>query len=270
MKFTSPLVAPQIAPQGEVRQESVVRVRFDEPMVKLSRVGVADKVPATIAPPTSGTWRWIDTRVLTFTASGSRLPAATEFVVTVPAGTRALSGASLTADEKVKFATSAVEIAGQYPATRLRPDSAIAVNFDQDIDAGALLPFLRVVTEKGRPLAFKAVTLATAEAIWKRNPTINDNASLGAHRVILAPETEWPAGSDIRVVLSKGAPSKEGPRLTARESFVQFEIAPSFAVKGVTCDEMFAPRMAGAYCPVNYWLQVQFSNSIETKFVSFR
>jgi hypothetical protein len=267
-KVTSPLVAPQITPQGEVRQESVVRVRFDEPMVKVSRIGIADKVPVTITPSTKGTWRWLDTRVLTFTASSSRLPAATEFVVTVPAGTRAPSGATLTADEKVKFATGAVEIAGQYPATVVRPDSAIAIKFDQGVDASALLPFLRVVTPKGKPLVFKTISLAAAEGLWKKNPAITTDALLGADYLILAPETVWPSGSEVRVLLKKGAPSKEGPRVTVRESLATFEVAPPFTVKGVTCDETSTPRLIGALCPANGQLDVHFSNSIETQ--SFR
>ena len=268
VKLTSPLVPPQISPQGEVKEQSVVSVRFDEPMVKISRVGIAQSVPATIAPAVAGTWRWIDSRVLTFTAAGPRLPAATEFVVTVPAGTRALSGATLSGDETAKFATGAVEITGQYPATALRPDSPLAIEFDQDIDAGAILPFLSVATTKGKSLAFRVITLSAAEALWKKNPAINTPPSLGARALIFAPVTEWPAGSEIQAILSKGAPSKEGRRVTVRESLANFEIAPPFTVQGVTCDDVETPRLTGVVCPASGWLDVRFSNSIEQQ--SFR
>ena len=268
VKVTTALIPPQISPQGEVRRDSEVRVRFDEPMVKVSQIGVTDKVPATITPPVAGTWRWIDTRVLIFTTSKSRLPAATHFVVTIPAGMRALSGATLATEEKAKFVTGTVEIAGQYPATVLRPDSAVVVKFDQEVDLKTLTPYLRVVTEKGRPLAFKTISLSVAEGLWKKNPAITTEASLGAYYAILAPETEWPPGSSIKVLLKAGAPSKEGPRVTERESLTDFEVAPPFTVQGVTCGDMSTPRRVGAICPASGWLDVEFSNPIEVK--SFR
>ena len=269
-KVSSRLIPPQIAPEGDVRQESVVRVRFDEPMVEVARVGIADTAPATIMPAVAGTWRWVDTRLLTFTASNARLPAATEFVVTVPTGTRALSGATLASGVSVKFATSAVEIVGKYPgAVALRPDSAIAIEFDQDIDANALLPYLHVVTEKGRQLGFKPISLSTAEGLWQKNPAIvPGDSSPGAHSLFLAPETQWAAGTSIRVVLSKGAPSKEGPRVATRESATEFAIVPSFTVEGVACDDLGAPRIAGAFCSASGWRRVSFSNPIDTQ--SFR
>src|SRR5690606_9994803 len=92
---TIALAPPQILPIDEVLAESEVRVRFTEPMIPVAAVGEAKTAPATITPNVPGTWRWIDTRVAVFTAAGKRLPMATVFTVTVPAGTRAVSGAVL-------------------------------------------------------------------------------------------------------------------------------------------------------------------------------
>jgi hypothetical protein len=82
----TPLAAPQILPVGEVARESEIRIRFNEPMVPVAAVGSAPALPITIKPAVSGSWRWIDTRVLQFTTSATRLAAATEFTVTVAAG----------------------------------------------------------------------------------------------------------------------------------------------------------------------------------------
>ncbi|MBS1124882.1 MAG: alpha-2-macroglobulin domain protein, partial [Deltaproteobacteria bacterium] len=132
-KVTTPLVPPQITPQDEVRAESEVRIRFDEPMVPVAQVGVASPSPATITPAVPGTWRWIDTRVLTFTAAAPRLPQATQFTVAVQAGTHALSGATLATETKATFSTRPVAIAGGFPGSAIRPDSAIVVKLDQEI-----------------------------------------------------------------------------------------------------------------------------------------
>jgi len=83
-----------------------VRIRFDEPMVPVARVGVTSQPPATLTPQVAGIWRWIDSRVLVFTATKGRLPGATTFVVTMPAGTKALSEAKLAEDLRVDFRTS--------------------------------------------------------------------------------------------------------------------------------------------------------------------
>jgi uncharacterized protein YfaS (alpha-2-macroglobulin family) len=266
----SRLAPPQIEPQGEVQLESEVRIRFDEAMVPVARVGVAAPAPASIAPAVAGTWRWIDSRVLTFTAAKSRLPAATEFLVNVPAGTRALSGATLAADVNAKFATPPVHVVGGYPRTKLRPDSPIVVELDQDVDVNRVLPFLRVDNGKGKPIAVQMIALADAQPLWKRNPSIGFHPAdaerqLGRYPVILAPSNEWPAGAALRVVMKKGALSKEGPRITTSESFASFNVAEPFTVQGVTCDEMLTPRFNGAICPAGAWLTADFSNPIDPK-----
>src|SRR6185436_8653207 len=129
----APLAAPQISPEGEVRAESEVRIRFSEPMVPVAQVGAIASPPASIAPALAGTWRWLDTRVLTFTGSAARFPGSTDFAVTVPAGVRAVSGAALAEPALARFATSPVQITGLYP-TALRPDSPVAVMLDQRVD----------------------------------------------------------------------------------------------------------------------------------------
>ncbi|HEX2210544.1 MAG TPA: Ig-like domain-containing protein, partial [Longimicrobium sp.] len=65
-----------------------VTVTFSQPMVPLSWVGDLDArtVPVRISPRPEGRWRWIDVRTLVFTPRG-RMPGATEYTVSVPAGT---------------------------------------------------------------------------------------------------------------------------------------------------------------------------------------
>jgi hypothetical protein len=266
-----PLSPPEITPRGEVARASEINVRFAEPMVPVARVGLDEKPPAGIAPSIAGSWRWIDTRVLRFTAAAPRLPGATAFAVTVPAGTRALGGSTLGAEARVTFATPPVELAGGYPRSGARADSPIVVEFDQDVDPASILPFLRVANAKGKALAFTTISLVEARRSWARNPALkggngrDPGPEPNARIVVIAPASSWPPGIEVKVTLARGAPSAEGTRPTNRESFASFPIAPEFSVKGVSCANMPRPLPTGAICPINESLSVVFSNPIDEK-----
>ncbi len=262
------LAPPRIAPQGEVAAASEVQVVFDEPIVPLAAVGIAARPPAAITPAVAGSWRWLDTRVLKFTAASARLPGATDFAVTVPAGTRAVSGAALAVDATARLSTRPVQIVRAYPETGLRSDSPIAIKLDQAFDPDRLLPFLRVQDDKGKRLPWRPIALAEAQTLWAKNPATKFDASqadklLGTHHLIIAPSAEWPGGASIHAVLGARAPSREGPRLTTAASDTSASIAPRFKVKGISCGPTFRPRMTGAICPAGGVFEVDFSTPIE-------
>ncbi len=260
---TVAMTAPQILPIDEVQAESDIRIRFAEPMVAVAAIGDAKAAPATIKPAVPGTWRWIDTRVVMFSSATKRLPMATEFTVTVPAGTKALSGAVLPTEVIGTFSTPPVQIIETFPNQVLRPDSAVLVRFDQDIDPAAIVKLLRVENGRRRRLEFTTTTLADAEKRWAKNPSLKvAKIDLGGHYLILAPKTAWPSGTDVRVVLAEKAPSKEGPLVSTEETGGSFQVAPVFSVRGITCDRIDKPRMTGAVCPANNYLTVQLSNPI--------
>ncbi len=259
-----PLAPPQVLPIGEVERESEIRVRFAEPMIPVSAVGSAAMVPIAIKPAVAGTWRWVDTRVAQFTAQAPRLPAATDFTVTVAAGAKAVSGAKLTADVTATFSTPPVMIRGTYPTVPLRPDSPLVVQFDQAIDPAAITKFLRIEGPKKRPIAYEQITLDAARAQWAKNPAIKfSEAHLGPHYVVLAPKRPWPAGIEGRAVLATKAPSREGPRITTRETAAHFTVAKPFTALGVVCDDMTRPRVMGATCSAGGYFTVELTNPIE-------
>lgn len=257
-----PLTPPQILPSGDVDAEAVIRVRFDEPMVPVAAVGIGDTPAITIEPAVAGGWRWLDTRVLAFTPNQSRLPQATPFKVTVPAGIRAVSGDILAAAAKGEFATAPVAIRGHYPSN-LRPDSPIAIELDQKIDPDKLLPFLRVETVKGKPLAFRLIDHEAAKLLWAKNLSlgVNPGAQLAPNTIILAPQTAWPAGTEAQVLLKAGAPSAEGPLRSKRLSSARFTIVPPFVVNGLVCDELRA-RMVTT-CSAQGYMSVEMSTPID-------
>jgi alpha-2-macroglobulin len=258
----APLASPQILPRGEIPAESEIRVRFDEPMVPVAAVGKTATPAVTIAPAVAGTWRWLDTRVLVFTARAARLPGATEFTVTVPAGVRAVSGATLAQPVAEKFSTPALQIAGVYPSA-LRPDGAIAVQLDQDFDPVKIAPLLRAQVGK-TTLPVRVIDLTEARARWAKNPSFEfDQRELGARYVLLAPATAWPAGADVAIALAKNAPSREGPRVSERETAARAEVVPAFAARGLFCYSSEDPVAAGARCPAKSWMSLSFSNPVE-------
>ena len=262
-----PLAPPDIAPQGRVRFESEIRIRFAEPMVAVAAVGPAPTAPATIAPAVAGSWRWLDTRVAVFTPTAARLAQATTYTVTVPAGLRALGGATLATTTTATFTTSSPNLTATFPQGTLRPDSAIAVLFDQRVDAAVIARFLRVQRKRGAALPFRVVSRDEAMARWQRNPSLaaelkNAGDRLRGDHVLLAPTTAWPAGAELRVVLATGAPSAEGPLVTDDETAIAVAIAAPFTVTGVTCGRDDKLRRVAIRCPANGALDLGFSNEI--------
>ncbi len=261
--ITRELVPPEITPQGEVDAEAKVRIRFAEPMVPVASVGEVARPPALVAPAVAGTWRWLDTRVLEFTATGDRFPQATEYRVTVPPGLRSPSGAVLDAAVEQTFATPPVRILGAYPRVT-RPDSAIKLILNQDVDPAKVAPHLRVtVMDKTAPIAWRFVEPAEAERMWAQNPSLKgDPPDLARHALFIAPATTWPANTALDVTFDVGTPSREGPRLTRNRDDARVRIIDTFHAAGVACDDKPA-RLTGARCPARGMLYVELSNPIE-------
>src|SRR6185436_11049458 len=102
-----PLQIEAHLPEGETQARHSVDVVFDRPMARLG-----DAPPSlergrkllVLEPQLSGTYAWIGTRTLSFSAAGG-LPAATAFRARIPAGTVALDGAALTHDVVWEFST---------------------------------------------------------------------------------------------------------------------------------------------------------------------
>lgn len=260
------LAPPTILPAGEIGAEAEIRIRFDEPMIPVSAVGSQAPLPITIAPPIAGAWKWIDTRVAAFASTEARFPQATDVTITVPAGIKAISGATLGAPVSGTFSTPPVAVRYVFPGD-LRPDSPLLVGFDQKVDPSQILRFLKTIGPKKQALAARPVGLAEARALWAKNPSLK-NIDLALQRVgqnfvILAPERAWPAGITGQVVLGKGAPSAEGKRVTTRETYTAFRVVPEMRVRGVTCGIKERTLLSGAICPALGWMAVPFTNPIE-------
>ena len=142
----------RIQPTGDVGLAPFLSITFNQPMVPVGTVDqlAAADVPATISPAVEGRWQWIGTSTLRFDAADrDRLPMATDYTITVPAGTRSVSGAELAEAVEVAFATPSAEVQGLTGDDRqdLPLQPVLVATFDQDVDAEAVLAGVTVTAD---------------------------------------------------------------------------------------------------------------------------
>ncbi|MGC4042556.1 MAG: Ig-like domain-containing protein [Armatimonas sp.] len=92
---------------------------------------------------------------------GKRLPAATEYTLTVPAGIKSQSGNALAAEQKLTMRTPTVQLIRRFPeggeAQPLQP--VIWLGFDQAIDPDAVAKTVKLVGN-GKTFAVRMATVA--------------------------------------------------------------------------------------------------------------
>lgn len=92
---SSSLEVIRFAPEGDATLGSDIQITFSQPMIAVAAQAEASQnVPVQLTPNVKGKWRWIGTKTLIFN-SENRLPAATNFTMTVPAGTQSTVGGKL-------------------------------------------------------------------------------------------------------------------------------------------------------------------------------
>ena len=148
---TGPLQVLRFSPEGEIPVAPFLSVTFNQPMVPLTTLEqlAATQVPVQVDPPLPGTWRWLGTRTLTFQYDSElidRLPKATVYHVTVPAGTRSTTGGELAQAVEWSFSTPAPKVVSTFPLNEPQPlDPLFFVQFDQRVDPAAVLATVRVI-----------------------------------------------------------------------------------------------------------------------------
>jgi alpha-2-macroglobulin len=146
-----PLEVLRYAPEGEIPIAPFVNVTFNQPMVPLATLEdlALEDVPVQMEPVLPGAWRWLGTKTLTFeydSALIDRLPMATEYTLTVPAGATSATGGVLAQAVSWSFSTPAAKVTQFHPgdAPQAR-DPLFFIHFDQRIDPTAVLETIEVV-----------------------------------------------------------------------------------------------------------------------------
>lgn len=252
-----PLAVLRHAPEGEVPLAHQVSVTFNQPMVAVTSQEEASRtVPVGLQPQPEGAWRWIGTRTILFDP-GTRMPMATRYSVTVPAGTKSASGDALAKDASWSFATPPLRAVSWTPSSGapVGLEPVMAMQFDQAIDAQALLPFLSLTggTTKHQ------LRLATPDEIGRDDAARALVASSQPDRVIaLRASATLPKATGFSLVLAQGAPSAEGPLTTTSAQTFWFETYHPLRVEEYRCSW-------GDECPPDSGFWIRFNNPLDEK-----
>jgi uncharacterized protein YfaS (alpha-2-macroglobulin family) len=232
-----PFEVLRYGPEGEVGIAGQISISFDRPMIAVTSHddSVAAGVPLKLQPAVPGQWRWVGTRTLLFDPDAARLPMATEFQVQLDPAARAADGSAPATATQWQFSTPAPVLQSRFPngvGVRLQP--LIVLGFDQRIDASAVLPFVRLEMSSGKPAP--RLRLANEDEIKAEGSgSAQWQGSDPQRTLILMPESPLPTETKVSVVLSAGAPSAEGPRLTSAEQRFDFTTFGPFKVLEQRC-----------------------------------
>lgn len=251
----SALAVVRGTPQGEVAVGAEVTVAFSQAMVPLSSVGTveAGEVPVRLSPRPAGRWRWLDVRTLVFTPEG-RMPAATEYTVTIPAGTRAATGGTL--DEAVAwtFSTPRLSAIGGWPqGGHARREPVILLRFDQPVDRAAVAARVRLMARGARAVRPATAAEVAADPRARALSRLADSATWLA----LRPVEPLPYATEVTVVVPEGTPSAEGPLPTRTDQSFSFRTYGPLRVEDTYCG-------GGDRCRPGLPFAVAFTNPLDT------
>jgi len=132
-------------PEGPVDLAPFISVTFNQPMIALGTVDQVEQsdIGITVTPEMPGRWIWIGARTLRFEyepGAIDRIPASTNYEVTVPAGTESINGATLDDEVSFTFTTPTARVVDVTPMSNsLSTEPLFFIEFDQRIDAEATL-----------------------------------------------------------------------------------------------------------------------------------
>jgi alpha-2-macroglobulin len=255
----------RFAPEGEIPIAPFISITFNQPMVPLGTIDdLAEKdIPLKIEPSLPGTWRWLGTKTLTFEYDSElidRLPKATEYRVTVPAGTTSVSGAPLAESVAWTFTTPPPKIVATHPDASPQPlDPILFLAFDQRIDPAAVLKTISVQAG-GQDVSIR---LATQEEI--------DQDERVSQLVKDTPESRWlafratesfPTETQVSVIIEPGTPSAEGPLTTTEPQSFSFSTYAPLRVAEHRCS-WYDDR-----CPPLTPFYIRFNNPLDMEVYS--
>ena len=253
-----PLKVLRVQPQGAVSIAPFVSITFDQPMVPLATVGQLStvKVPVTMSPKLPGSWQWIGTSTLRFAADFKdfdRLPMATEYVVTVPAGTRSANGAILGTATTFRFVTPPPTVKQFAPTGRsVKLDPVFVAVFDQKVDPKAVLATIGVKAgSAGRPIRLATPDEVAADPAAAKVAGAAPNGRVVAFR----PIRDLPADQQVTVTFAAGTASAEGPRTTAE--------ATTFTARTYAALSLSTTNCGGTICEPSSPISLTFNNAID-------
>lgn len=232
------------SPKGQTGSPSEISLVFNRPMRALELAGDEARAPATLKPDVKGRWSWVGTSGLVFVPE-DRLPRATDYVVEVPAGTRALGGETLEKPYVLRFTTERPAVAHVTPPSGsnfLEPADKFTVHFNQPIDDAELK---------------RAVSLAAADkpvAFDLRRPE-PESDQIAA----LVPRAPLPLDAEIVLKVDGSLRGSEGPLPASEPEIFRFHTYGPLTVARTSCDTDTPNRR----CSVSGGLNIELSNRVK-------
>jgi hypothetical protein len=260
---SGPLQVVRFSPEGEISVAPFINVTFNQPMVPLGTLGdlAAEQVPVQVEPAMPGTWRWLGTKTLTFEYDSElidRLPKATQYQITVPAGTQSAVGGELADAVTWTFTTPPVKMLSSFPVNVAQPlDPVFFIAFDQRIEPAAVLETIHV-TAGDKNISLELASEADIQG--------NNNAS---QMVKHAQEGRWiafkanaplPADTAISVTVGPGTPSAEGPLVSQEAQSFGFHTYAPLRIDSYGCS-WEENKKCRPLTPFN----IQFNNPIDVQ-----
>ena len=259
--YEGPLEVLRYSPEGEIPIAPFVNVTFNQPMVPLGTLEdlALEDVPVIVEPPLPGTWRWLGTKTLNFQYASDlidRMPMATEYMVTIPAGTKSAVGGVLADQVQFTFSTPPVAVVSSYPYSS---------------DPQPLTPlFFILFNQRVNPVA--AIATVKVEAGGMEVPVrLAEPEDIAADETVQqlvesAPEGRWmafktfsplPKDTYISITLGPGTPSAEGPLLTTEAQSYSFQTYAPLKIDEHGCSWW------GDDCPPLSPFYIRFNNPLD-------
>ncbi len=262
MVAKGPLKVTRVQPKGEAKNVGAVSVTFNQPMVpvtSLQQLGTLS-VPLRLTPQPKGRWRWLGTRTVAFEPEG-RLPYATDYTVTIPANTKSALGGRLEREQQIRFSTPRPKIIRALPyryRRQTRPDTAIALLFNQTIDVKQLLSLITLSSKQGGGHDLEVVP----KARWEKLRDIGSYVVVWdpERTVVLQPKKNLRKATGYTLKIAPGLRG-EGPRVSKATLSHYFSTYGPLNVSDVRC---------GHYqtCKPSAGFRVSFTNPLVTSELS--
>jgi uncharacterized protein YfaS (alpha-2-macroglobulin family) len=269
-RTNAPLEVLRFEPQGDVELAPALSVTFSQPMVAVSSQEEAGaKVPVKLTPQPAGRWRWLSAQTLLFQpeAEGGRMPMATSYEVSVPAGTKSALGNATAEAKTYNFSTPPPALKDSYPkGESVSRDALMFLEFDQRVDAARVLERLNV--ESGRDVRLRLATSEEIAADKELSEQVKQ-AQEGRWLVVRAVNADGstkdalPPDATIKVVVPAGTPSAEGPRATTSDQSFSFKTYGPLRVTQARCGSGY--RGPDKTCSPFDDLSLTFNNQLDER-----
>ncbi len=226
------LVVLTMWPKGQLdapNQANTIVASFSKPMVPIQQLPEGEgSGPLLVSPSVPGKYRWLGTSTLSFTPA-TPLEIATQYKVTIKAGTRALDGSQLRTDVVWTFTTQRPVLLGTRPGHASRGvdmHTSVLLHFNQKILPEKALPFIRMFEAKrGGPDVRFSLTHPTQEEMQKQSLYVTDSTVV----LQVKPTTTLKRNTKYVVLLNAGLPGARGNLGMEKEASFSFETYQNLA-----------------------------------------